>query len=127
MDNRSRERDAELNAMVVTLKQRYGQRLERQDDDRLARYIDDCRAAAAAAGIEDPNDVLRFIALRFELSPQQQASPLISAAAVRVLGIHQWSSRKRLDFIYKHLINRPPPKDERAFATLLAPYIPTEN
>ena len=65
--------------------------------------------------IADESDVLRYVALRILLTPQQKASRLIQGVLVRILSHPDWSSQKRLDFVYKHVVGRPVSPREQDF------------
>ena len=66
--------------------------------------------------IRKPYDVLRFLALGVLRTPEQEKSKFLDQVVRQVLeSIDSWSAGKRLDFIYKHVVGRPPPNPEPDF------------
>lgn len=66
--------------------------------------------------IRAPRDVLRFLALRVLITPEQKSSKLLDTVIRRVLeAVDDWTATKRLDFIYKHVVGRSPPNPEPDF------------
>ena len=65
--------------------------------------------------IRNPQDVLRFLALSIFITPEQKMSPLIERVIRLVLGNTDFSARRRLNFLYKHVVGRSPPNPEPDF------------
>lgn len=66
--------------------------------------------------INDPKEILRFLALTVLLTPAQKQSTLLTNVVYRVLlATDGWGARKRLNFIYKFVVGRAPPDPEPDF------------
>lgn len=66
--------------------------------------------------INDPKEILRFLALSILLSPAQKRSALLATVIFRILmATDTWGARKRLNFIYKFVVGRTPPDPEPDF------------
>jgi hypothetical protein len=83
-------------------------RANQVSDDALEAFVREGIGAAATLGITDDGDVLRFMCLPLVLSPAQRSSLMIQTLATKVLDRTEWVGRKRLDFIYRHLVPRTP-------------------
>lgn len=71
--------------------------------------------------IVDDEDIFRYAALRVLLTPEQKQSPLIQGVLVRILSNLDWDSKKRLDFVYKHVVGRPVSPQETNFGKYFPP------
>jgi hypothetical protein len=66
--------------------------------------------------INDPKEILRFLALSILLTPAQKRSTLLTTVVYRILmATDTWGARKRLNFIYKFVVGRTPPAPEPDF------------
>ena len=66
--------------------------------------------------INDPKEILRFLALILLLTPAQKASALHTTVVYRVLmQLSIWGARKRMRFIYRFVVGRPAPDPEPDF------------
>jgi hypothetical protein len=66
--------------------------------------------------INDPKEILRFLAMIILLDPAQKRSVLLTNVVYRVLvATGLWGARKRLNFIYKFVVGRTPPDPEPDF------------
>lgn len=101
---------------VRRVRARYPKETAGVDPDRLQELVREGLRSCPPLCIRRPIDVLRFLALSFFITPEQKKSKLLDAAIRRVLGaVEDWSAGKRLDFIYKHVVGRPPPHPEPDF------------
>ena len=97
-----------VTGLAAAVRRLHPDRTSHVTGDALAVFVREGIEAAAALGVTDDGDVLRFMCLPLALSREQSASPMIQALATRVLDRMEWSGRKRLDFIYRHLVPRTP-------------------
>ena len=98
------------------LRGRYPQETAALDPDRLRAVVVEDLQRCPPLRIRAPRDVLRFLALRVLITPEQRSSRLLDTVIRRVLeAVDDWSATKRLDFIYKHVVGRPPPNPEPDF------------
>lgn len=109
--------------LAAAVRRRYPERTRGLTDDALAAFVRQGIDAAATLGVTDEGDVLRFMCLPLALSPEQRASQMIQALAVSVLDRTEWDGRKRLDFIYRHLVPRTPSSESESY---LRPLFHTE-
>ncbi len=72
-------------------------------------------------GLEEHEDRVRFLALSVLLTPEQRRSRLVNGVIRRVMGNTDWEPGQRLDFIYKHLVDRPVSPDEEEFGPAFVP------
>lgn len=107
--------------LAAAVRQRHPDGTASVGDDALERFVREGIDAAAMLGLTDDGQVLRFVCLPLALSPAQRTSPLIQALTTRVLGRTEWDGRKRLDFIYRHVVPRKPsPASESYLQPLFA-------
>jgi hypothetical protein len=86
------------------------------EEARLRAIVRDALKLCPLLRIEDPKEVVRFLALSFLITPEQRKSVLLETVIKRImLAADSWSARKRLNFIYKHVVGRPPPDPEPDF------------
>lgn len=84
--------------------------------DQLMGIVREALTQCKILRIRKPRDVLRFLALSILITPEQKKSKLLGTVTRRVLeAVDEWSATKRLDFIYKHVVGRPPPNPELDF------------
>jgi hypothetical protein len=112
---------AEPIAWLKKLKDRYPHESAKVEEPLLLEMVRESLGTCAVLQISDPDDMLRYIALRVLLTPEQRQSRLIRGVLIRTLTYLDWDARKRLDFIYKHIIGRPVSKDEIDFGPLFVP------
>lgn len=85
------------------------------DEDLLLEMIRENLALCPPLLIRHPNDVLRFLKLRILIAPKQQSQFLQTVTRWILEAVDSWSATKRLDFIFKHVVGRPPPAEEPDF------------
>jgi hypothetical protein len=86
------------------------------DPSALERAVHAALEVCVPLRINDPKEILRFVALTVLLTPPQKRSMLLTNVMYRVLlSSRSWGARKRLDFIYKLVVGRPPPDPEPDF------------
>jgi hypothetical protein len=86
------------------------------DPDALERVLHAALEACVLLRINDPKEILRFVALPVLLTRQQKQSQLLTNVIYRVIvSSRSWGARKRLDFIYKLVVGRAPPDPEPDF------------
>jgi hypothetical protein len=101
---------------VRRLQWRYPKETAMLDEARLRNIVRDALKLCPLLRIEDPKEVVRFLALSFLITPEQRKSALLAAVIKQVMAaVDSWSARKRLNFIYRHLVGRPPPDPEPDF------------
>jgi hypothetical protein len=109
--------DPEVQTLFLRrLRGRYPEETAGIDADRLTEIVRNGLKRCPPLMIRDPRDVLRFLALGVLITPEQKKSKLLEAVLRRVLeAVEDWSATKRMDFIYKHIVGRPPPNPEPDF------------
>lgn len=85
------------------------------DDEELRRMVREGLALCPALEIKEPTELVRFLALAFLITGEQRTSPLLRDAYRVVIDNTDFSARRRLNFIYRHLVNRPVPSPEPDF------------
>jgi hypothetical protein len=106
---------------VRRLQWRYPTQTKMIVEAKLAAMVQEALSSCKALEIADEKEVFRFVALRVLLTQEQRQSPLIQGVLVRILSNLDWDSKKRLDFIYKHVVGRPVSSDEIDFGKDFAP------
>lgn len=100
------------------LRWRHPDESERLEPAQLNALVREGLTLCQTLRIDDPKEVLRFLALALILTPAQRQSPLLEGVVRRVLGASGvWSARKRLDFLYRHVVGRAPPLHEPDWGT----------
>lgn len=107
--------------LAVAVRRSHPDRTNHVSDTALEGFVREGIEAAATLGITDDDDVLKFMCLPLALSPEQKASAMIQALAARVLDRTEWDGRKRLDFIYRHLVIRTPSPESESYLQPLFP------
>ncbi|KHD07341.1 hypothetical protein PN36_21250 [Candidatus Thiomargarita nelsonii] len=105
--------------LMKRLRESYPEQTHALNNEQLLIQVQNGIAASETIKITGEDDIFRFMTLPYVLSPAQQNSPLIKGVAIRILDNFEWSGKKRLNFIYKHLVNRSPSSDEIALSQLL--------
>ena len=114
----------ELSLYVRRFRARFRKETAGLDQARLEEIVGARLRVCPRLRIRDPHDVLRFIALSVLLTAEQMESRFLDAVCRRVLGaVDEWSATKRLDFVYKHVVGRPPPVPEPEFGDWLPWYV----
>jgi hypothetical protein len=90
-------------------------------EPELLETIRTALATCPELEIVEEADVLRYLALRVLLTPEQRRSPLLQGVLVRILGNLDWDAEKRLDFVYKHVVGRPVSPEEPDLGPGFAP------
>ncbi|KHD07343.1 hypothetical protein PN36_21260 [Candidatus Thiomargarita nelsonii] len=75
-------------------------------DQELLYIVEECVEIAKKLQIYEEKNILRFILLQFAFSREQLESNLIRDAFTNTLTHQAWDEDKRLDFIYKNIVNR---------------------
>lgn len=95
------------------LQWRYPEETQAIDESRLHDIVRDALKLCPALRIDDPKEVLRFLALSLLITTEQRQSALLQTVIQRVmLASGTWSATKRLNFIYQHVVSRPVPQPE---------------
>lgn len=84
-------------------------------DRELNRLVRDGLALCNSMDIKDPQDVLRFLALSFLITPEQRASRFLMKVHQLIIENTDVSARRRLNFLFRHLVGRPAPLSEPDF------------
>ena len=69
--------------------------------------------------IKEPQQVVRFLALSFLITPEQRASEFISRTYQLVVERTDVPARRRMNFLFMHLVGRPSPSVEPDFGPWL--------
>lgn len=72
--------------------------------------------------LNEHEDQVRFLALCVLLDRQHQQSKLIQGVLKRVMSNFEWSPKRRLDFVYKHLVGRAVSASEEDFGPKFVPF-----
>ncbi|MDY6993887.1 MAG: hypothetical protein SVR94_14970 [Pseudomonadota bacterium] len=113
--------------LMNRLRAHYPTQTHTLSDGQLLGQVQNAIAAGETIKITEVDDIFRLMSLPYVLSPAQQNSPLIKGVAIHILDNLEWSGKKRLNFIYKHLVNRSPATEERVLSQLLLPQSPSIN
>jgi hypothetical protein len=107
---------AEQQRYLGQLKWRYPDETGAVDPAALEEAVRAALALCPPLRIDDPKEVLRFLALIVLLTPAQKRSSLLTTVTYRVLlATTSWGARKRLRFIHTLIVGRPPPAEEPDF------------
>ncbi len=106
---------------VKRLRARYPVHAGRFTDAELEEMVRAALNACPLLHITETRDVFRLIALRVLITQEQKQSKLIEGALLRILCNLSWNPKKRLDFVYKHIINRPVSTEEPDFGPTFIP------
>ena len=104
---------------------RYAEEIATLDPMELENSILAALQRCPSLKIRDPRDVLRFLRLEILILPELIGSPFLTRVIHRILNaVDDWSATKRFDFIDKHIIGRPAPKQDPDFGPwwLFSPY-----
>ena len=85
------------------------------EDQELKRLVREGLGLCNSLEIKSPQEVVRFIALRFLVTQEQRNSPLLDHVIRLVIENTDYSARRRLNFLYKHVLGRPVPNPEPNF------------
>ena len=95
---------------------RYAKELAGFDRGQVMDSVKEALKLCPPLRIKAPHDVLRFLELKILIAPATRQSPFLETVTRRVLeAVEDWSATKRLDFIFKHVVGRPPPASEPDF------------
>jgi hypothetical protein len=109
---------AVLQQCLKELRWRYPEETGAVDGSALEAAIREGLKLCPTLRINDLKEVRRFLALTFLLTPAQKKSPLLGTVVYRiVMALAYWGARKRMNFIYKFVVGRPPPEVEPDFGT----------
>lgn len=97
---------------VKRLRARYPGQTQGLDDARLEAVVREALTACIMLEIIEERDIFRAIALRVLLTPEQRQSKLIKGALLRIMCNLEWDAKKRLDFVYRHIVGRSASPDE---------------
>ena len=113
--------------LMRRLRESFSERTGTLSDEQLLTLVQNGIAASHTISLTEKEDIFRFITLPYVLSPVQQSSSLIKGVAIRILDNKEWSGQKRLNFIYRHLVNRTPTFPEIALSQLLLTQVTQNN
>jgi len=94
-----------LNDIIEYLRNTFNEELSGLSKEELHKIIKDGFDNAYELEIYQRHNINRFIALRF-LPESLIKSPFIQSVLLRVLNNFNLDETKRLNFIYKHIVNR---------------------
>lgn len=97
------------------LRASFGRECATIDDDQLNRLIQVKVPLSNLLDIKEPNEVVRFLALFFMITEEQRASNFLMQVYRQVITNTDVSARRRLNFVFRHLVGRPPPLHEPDF------------
>jgi hypothetical protein len=97
------------------LRGRYHAETAGADETRLLGAVRDGLLLCLTYQIRSPREVIRLLALDLLFTPAQKQTTFLTAVTRSILFEVERPSRKRLDFIYKHVVGRPPPNPEPDF------------
>lgn len=98
------------------LQWRYPEETSKIDENRLMEIVRHGLHLCPPLRIDDPKEIVRFLALSVLLTPGQKRSALICTVVLRVMmAVQEWRATKRLNFVYKFVIGRAPPALEPDF------------
>jgi hypothetical protein len=101
---------------LTRLRWRYPKETGTVTEARLLEVVREGLKLCVPLHINDPKEILRFLALSLLLTPAQKRSALLRAVLYRVVKAYSnWGAKKRLDFIYKYVVGRAPPDPEPDF------------
>jgi len=107
------------------LRGRYPNETAGMNPNHLMQAVREALSRCPSLLIRKPRDVLRFLALVVIFAPKQDESKFLSTVIRRVVNaIDDWTATKRLDFIYKHVVGRPPPNPEPDFGPWFVEAVP---
>ena len=122
------EDDDMQRVLVKRLKSRYSDETADFSDEELLSIVKKCLNKCASLEIFSEKDIFRFIALSVLITTEQMKSRLIEGVFKRILANLDWSSKKRLDFLYKHVVGRFVSQNEIDFGEGFIPDYPeTQN
>jgi len=108
--------DAEEQLLYLhRLRGRYPAETARVDEAQLSAAVREGLQQCLAYQVRSPGEVLRLLALDMLITPEQKKSKFLTAVSRSILSDTMHLSRKRLDFIYKHIVRRPAPNPEPDF------------
>ena len=108
---------------VKRLRWCYPKQTREIEDSKLLELVQTALPFCEPLQITDENDILRFLALSFLITPEQKQSHLIEGTVRRTLSNLDWDSKKRLNFIYKHVIGRPVSPNEMNWGEFFVPKV----
>jgi hypothetical protein len=98
------------------LRWRHPEEARAVDAGALERAVHEGLRLCGPLRINDPKEILHFLALILLLTPAQKASALHTTVVYRVLlQLSIWGARKRMRFIYRFVVGRPAPDPEPDF------------
>jgi len=99
-----------MNIDVEKMMKRLRYKLKNQtiSDQELLYFVKEGLEIAPKLQIYEEKNILRLILLQFLFSHAQLETRLIRETLLKTLTYSAWDEDKRLDFIYKNLINRQP-------------------
>jgi hypothetical protein len=107
---------AVLQRYLEELRGRFPGETRSVDQDALRATVHEALKLCPPLRINDPEEIRRLISLAVLLTPAQKQSPFLQTVVYRVLmALATWGARKRLNFIYKLVVGRPPPESEPDF------------
>jgi hypothetical protein len=108
-------------ALVDELRFRYRKESACHTQAQLSDMVGQSLAASQQLNINEKADIFRAVALRVLITPEQRNSPIILGSLIRIITNLKWSSKQRLDFIYKHLVGRTVSSNKPDFGTSFVP------
>jgi len=106
---------------VRRLQWRYPQQTSTVNEAQLVEMVRAALSTCPTLLIVDDRDIFRYLALSVLLTSTQKQSPLIQGVLVRILSKLDWDGKKRLDFVYRHVVGRPVSPQEAEFGMFFPP------
>ena len=97
------------------LKGLYSRETAALGEERLKTLVREGLKLCVPLEIRDPQDVLRFLALNFLITPEQKKSQFLERVTRLFLENTDFSARRRLNMVYDHVVGRPAPNPEPDF------------
>ena len=117
--------DSEIQQQFVNrLCSRYRFETANHSGQHILSIVQKAFAGCVALEIYGKKEIYRFLALSILLTSDQLSSPLIEGVLKRIIGNTDWSDKKRLDFLYTHLIGRSDRSDDTDFGDGFVPQHP---
>ncbi len=121
------DRSQQTPTWVKRVRLRYPQESAKHTDAELAELVRESLNTCDGLQIKDEAAILRYVALRVLITPQQRQSRLIRGTLIRTLSNLDWDSAQRLDFVYKYIVGRPVSSSEPDFGPSYVPPVKALN
>jgi len=100
---------------------RYPKQAALYTDEQIERSMAGWLGLMEPLGFAEHEDQTRYLLLCVLLSPEQKQSNLVQGVLRRVLSHTDWEPDQRLEFLYRHIVERPVSPDEEDFGPDFVP------